>query len=540
MPHARVPLPDVYESVTRKVIVDVTSQLARIMNLPEGTDVLFPGNEKSVPLNDGVFGNCCGAGVKYDPQERVVITYDEAVDDGYTLSTNVYNNQNAPIFHDELRQIRLAPIRRFVDVRIDIEYQAPGIVVVQRWIDDMRARISAGGAELTLDAQFGYQLPDKVWTLLKHLYDTMQASEFPIALEYPQWLEQNWKWATTELTTLYGTLPEVTIPEHQYNLIGWFDITSSPQPPQSASDNTGRYTAQLSYFFRYERPAELFCKYPMIVHQRPIDKLWRPTTPYYIYRDVLRKVSRMQEAFDMSFVLMNHGYIPWIQHPDTDDWTTDDIPTGRFTFFSGLLSLSCPDPQRLLDLTKMGRYKFRCYFLEYFSQVGQRAIGPTSLFEFRLYKNNEYSRIPLEIEPGTTIVRSTQPLDPQAVYHLQLSINTNFGQIDRKNWDCLRRYPTLVWTVAKLLNVGIGRKPLSELELLGAKGPRQPSETCPGEGTSEFTANCPTIDQGILLQRDIEQLVDEGTKDSNTGNLIGNRIGPLTVLFGEIIAERRE
>ena len=121
MSHALIPLPDVYESVTRKVMVDIVAQISRVMQLPENTHVLIPGNEKAIPMNGGEFGSCCDSGVRYDPEERIVVEYDEVADEQFTLTTSVNNKQNFPIFEDPMRGIAFRPVRRYVDVRIDVE-----------------------------------------------------------------------------------------------------------------------------------------------------------------------------------------------------------------------------------------------------------------------------------------------------------------------------------------------------------------------------------------------------------------------------------
>lgn len=413
------------------------------------------------------------------------------------------------------------------------------MVIAQRWLDDARTRIESGGAELTLDANYSYQVPDRVIELMRHLYDTFQSSEFPIDLSYEDWVKQNWNWPTTILETLYGTDPELTIPERQLNIVGWFDFTSSPEALSKSDDNTGTWTSRISFFFRYERPTQLYCKYPMVIHQKPIAAKWRPAGIYYTHRDALRRVSRMKEAFDKMFVLVTNGFIPWIQYPDTDDWNPPEIPKHRFTFFTGLLSLSCPDLEDLLDLQKLGTYKFKCYFLEYFSQVGNAALNNGGMFEFRLYKNDEWTRIPLEFKPGTLIIRSTLPLDPQAVYHIQASINMNWYSLTEKNIQCLRRYPTMFWTLCNMFNVGIGKKPLSELELLGVGRERTPSIDCPGEGTSDWTKDCPTLDTGIIKLKDIKDTIEDMDDSHNGDNISRDLKGPYNVLFGQIITERR-
>jgi len=178
MPSVVVVLPDVYETVARSVAVSAVQQLAQYMGLPEQTEVYLPGKSETVPMNDGIFGNCCDAAnaVHFDPEEKLVIRYEEIAEENFTLSTAVWNPDNFPIFVDKPHGIWVRPVRRFVDFRLDMTYQAPNIVVAQRWLDDQRIKLSEGAGDLTLALQFHYNVPKPVQSLFKGLYDTMENS----------------------------------------------------------------------------------------------------------------------------------------------------------------------------------------------------------------------------------------------------------------------------------------------------------------------------------------------------------------------------
>ncbi|QEM41834.1 hypothetical protein [Pseudomonas phage vB_PaeM_PS119XW] len=547
MPHAIIPLPDVYETVMRKVSVDAIRQIATMMQLPGATRVYLPGRVDTVPMNDGMFGNCCDAAdaVHFDPEERITVAYEEIAEENFTLSTAVYNNENFPLFVDDVHDITIRPIRRFVDFRIDIEYQAPNVVLAQRWLDDQRIRCSAGGAEMTMSLTYHYNVPPSLLGLMKGLYDTMQKSNWPTDLTFREWMEKHWCQPQTEMATLASTHPTLSIYERQVDVVGWFDFSTSPDTPQKSSDNAGGYTVNFSYLCRYERPTHMRVNYPILMNQCTIPKVFRPEYRYQNYQAVDRKTTSLRGTLDHQFLLMRDMGLPYIQHPDIDDWHTDQIPPHRFTFFNGLLCLSKDDLTSLMDFKNLGRFTFNPYWLEFIQTLGTAAIADGSFFEIRLYQNNERLRVPMTIDPGTTLLRTTIPLDPLKYYHIQISLSKNFYGIHDKYWEMIRRYPTTCWSLFRLFRVSIGRNPIEKMELLGLSGPRPEDPDAPGEGTTPITSDLPnTFKRGIVKWGDIAKAREEQDKiiaevGASGGYIDQHKVGPLNVLFSHIISDIR-
>ena len=87
--------------------------MAEVMHLPKATKVYLPGHADSVPMNDGLFDNCCeNNGVYYDAAERITVTYEEIAEENFTLSTAVYNDENYPLFVNDDQEVYIRPIRR--------------------------------------------------------------------------------------------------------------------------------------------------------------------------------------------------------------------------------------------------------------------------------------------------------------------------------------------------------------------------------------------------------------------------------------------
>lgn len=538
MPHALIPLPDVYETVTRRVAVDVIRQLRDLMQLPDDTQVYLPGNAGTIPMNNGTFGECCANRIVYDPEARMVVSYDEVADESFTLTTAVNNNQNLPLFNDPVRDITIRPVRRYVDLRFDIEYQAPGIVVAQRWLDDMRIRFSAGAAESVMNLQYHYNMPESQMAILRAMYDTIQCSDWPIQEEFEVWCDNHFTYSKTTVATLAGTHPLVTIRERQWDVLGWFEFGTNPDTPKANDDRAGAYTVTMSFFMRYDRPTHVYCKYPLVAHQNIIPELFWPAGVYTNYQQVERHTTGTRGPLDASFVLPRPLHIPYIQYPPMDDWVTDMNAKESFTFFNGLCVIEKTDLRTLLDLTDLGDYEFSPWFLEYFKTVGSDAIGKTGMFYATLYENNEWRRTELVLDTDTMTIKSPVDLDPLKYYHVRLSIQTNWYAVFEAQFQCLRNYPYVFWTMCNMFRVGVGRKPYDQLRLMGAnRRKRVESDCCQGEGTTDITKDVVTT-TGVVYWEDIVTAREEMDEKGNA--YVGqDRVGPLQTLLGEIITLKR-
>jgi hypothetical protein len=559
MPHALLALPDVYESVTRRVAVDVTKQLARLMRLPGDTTVYLPGNSETVPMNGGTFGDCYDPKVKYPAEAHLTVRYNEELEEQHTLVTPVHNQEHFPLFHDEHRDIVMRPVYRYVALTVTLEYNAPSIVLVQRWLDEMRTRISMGRAELYQDLEYHFGLPPVALEILRHLHTTRESSTSPTGESFEDYLKAHLKVPVKTITSLADTGATLVFPEHQYEVLGWFDFTTSPNNPDK--EEAGNYKATVTYTLRYNRPMQVYLRYPYLVHNKVVGRAFRPSEPYETFRKHGRRVSTTKGSFDGFLSFLKTHEIPYIQYPDTDDWVPDSVPKERLTFFTGLLALNPSDKRGLIDLSNLGEYTFKPYFLEYFYQQGQRLFGTTSsIFEFRLYENRvQRTDVQLSFKPGTVTIQTDRDLDLTRYYHIQISLRRNWYSVDTETLQCLRRYPTVMYYCLLALGYKLGEREYPALRLIGQGAPRPASPLCPGEGSligdpsKGGTWPWPWLPgewgdipwqggdwespyhSGVVTTTDMQKARD--WTDAHAGDYIDRiRVGPPTVLYAEIIA----
>lgn len=557
MPKGLIPVAASHISVGRRVAVNIIQHLTELMGLPETTQVFLPGQTQAIPLNNAEFGNCCSTTHTFPGDSRMTVTVIEEAEEDHALPTSVLDKQNRPIIEDKIHNVAVYPTYRHVKMTCNIEFVAASSTQAARWLDDMRAMFSAGRTENIHDLEYYYQLPDGLTFVLKACHDALMKSPWPITETFEDWVMGKLVNGAypKDLTTLIGTHHTLAIAEHQYDVLGWFDWTTTPETPERSSDGSGSYTVNLNYQIGYGRPTHVYVEYPFILNQFPIAKKFRHTEPYWFYRDRKRKVSITKEAFDeFRFIQDNAGAVPYVHYPNTNDWypPPDQSLGYALPLFTGLVMLSADDQQTLMDLSELGTCRFTPHFLEYFYAQGDAALdGLNAIFEFRLWKNNELLRgAKLQFKPGTLKIQSVKPLDPQYMYHIQICIKRNWALVKPSVVTCLRNWPTVAFTVLKVLGVRLGGATLlSELQLIAANAPRLNVAPCRGEGyllpeqqpaTVKWGVHPDDvfIKNGVVRAADLEQAVKD--TDTIAENYINySTIGPLTVMFFDILTFRK-
>lgn len=481
MPNVLIPLPDVYESVSRRVMVSVLQQLAQTMRLPGETQILLPGSSEALPMNGGSFGDCGGHPLRYPTDSRLMVRFNEEADEAYVYTNTIRKNEWLPIWADPDRGISIRPVYRYMTVTATLEHTSNNKTTAQRWLDDMRIRVSTLRAELYQTLQYHYAFPTPCLELLKHIHATIEASEAPLGLTLDEYIDQHMIYDHTIATTLVNTHGKRVIPEKQVDVLGWFDFTVTPPEPERDSEGGGSYTASFSYIFHYNRPTHVHCKYPMLIHNRPVDERFRAKLPLYLVPQPIVRTSATKGAFEQQLSLLHHNTIPYIHWPLQDDWVPKLRPSTRLTFFSGLLRIRSSNQRSVINLASLGEVQFTPYFLEYFYHQGDKLFDHLqSFFEFNLYENElERNDITLRFEPGTLKVVADRDLDLTKYYHIQIGLRRNWHSVSNEALETLRHYPTVAYWLLKALGVTLDGKAYRDLDLLARNQPRRE----PGEGS---------------------------------------------------------
>lgn len=483
MPNALIPLTDVRDTVSTRIAKDMAMQLARVMGLPDKTRIVLPGTAEAVPMNNAHFGNCCEGNPNYPGEDYVIMRYSEEADVAHALATPVNSNEHMPVFNDPIRDVVVRPVYRHVTFTINLEYNASQRIYAQRWLDDMRTRVSAMRSELYHTLEYHYLLPQPLLKMLRLIHETMEASEAPTGMTLSEYINEYTVLQLKRLENLKGEDPHLAVNERQHESIGWFDFDSSPQPIERNTNESGAYTAVVAYTFNFYRPHQLFAKWPLTVHNKVIPKLLRPDAPYSSWRQVTRRVSNTKGLFDAFLEQMKVHRPPYLQVPEYDDWLPDERDNGCVNFISMVITVSAAEPRWVIDLGNLGEYAFTPYMLEYFTHMGDNLFTRSgSVFKFNLYENGILRNdVNYHFEPGTLKVLTDKDLDLTRPYHLQIGIVRNWHTVSGISINRLRRYPAVAYAALSALGVRLGGGCYRDLKLIGGGLPLPVNPDAPGQ-----------------------------------------------------------
>lgn len=570
MPHALIAIPDVHETVLRRIAVDLMTDLAKQVRLPAGTELLLPGASETVPMNKGDFKECVDSGLRYPNDGRLVVRFHEELDETQTLATAVGRREYPPLFYDDGRQIEIRPIYRLTQLVMTVEFVARNRVEAQRWVDEMRSRISMYRAELYHDLTYHYALPDRVHYLLMELHK-LATQQAPIdQTQFLDYFNQYKFHPTTVVETLAGTAPRVVYKEKVLNALGWFDFTSSPSTPEKDGD-TGTYRTEFSYTLTFNRPMQVYCRWPLLVHNQLIPKPLRTRSPYQTHYEENRKVSNTKGALDAVSTMFDFNGLPYIQLPLEDDWTPPSKEIGYLMFFQGLTLVDPDDPTTVLDLTDVGDYRLNPAVVEYMQHQGGNLFNDGCVYRIYLYENDDLAPYTLTLD-GTTIV-ADRPLDITKSYRVRIGLRRNWQTLPPSVTTCMRRYPRLTHMSLQALGVSLGQTPFEDVPRRGqGQGRVYGDSECPGAGappsqggnehppeedpdnpddpddpTDPDDPDNPDIpiedrpgdgyEDGVIGRGDMEDAVGE-TDDRDQNWFTDVTIGPMTVLQAGIITRK--
>lgn len=452
MPKVCLETPEVNESVSRPVAMQVVRQMATRLGIPSDINVRYLGSSVSLAVPGSTLDDH-GAANRLPPDQRITIECTEEYAEDYTLTTPVMRPEHTAVFADIPLGVFCTPVYQRITVAVSVTLTANDRITADTWIGTMRRRSTQGVGEMLHLVDYHYPLPHQYLVILTALHQ-LRESQGGYNQTIGEWLQQC---LTPRATTIYdqaGGNPTLVVREQQVGILGWYDWTV---PPKSEKDSdSGSFSSSFTYTFSYDRTDSTVLEYPLMVHNQLLDaRFYAPTKPYEMEDQPLRGgLSTM--------ILRNWTYEarasyawrcrPGIPIPQFDDWLPDDNPH-HLNLLRIMIARDPANPHDVLSLTDLGVYSLHDETLDYMRQypVGLTRDGE-SMFVVQLWDG----RTPINPDNliiGQNLAISTiYPLDVRRQYHLTVSLLRDVRRLSKGAIQRLSKHGELAVTTLSLLD----------------------------------------------------------------------------------------
>lgn len=455
MPTLVLPVPETYQSVTRPVIYDVTRKLLRWTGLHENTPIMYPSpNGQTYQPGSALLHDPADSDLAFDDQ--VFIEVDETMDQDRVLSTAVVYPDNLFIFHDPRVETMMKPGYIHTDVAINFKFRAIDEVKAKRWRDQIRMRMSQMRDLHMLDIRYSYQLPPVGLVILEEIHRLME-NVAGYGQTFPQWFTQAATSNVTVEANMSGTQMQVAIPEHQGQIIGYWDFEGEPEVG-GKEDNAETWTISFTFKFKYDKPASVVMQYPQMIHNQVIK--YRDDKPVYNQDQIAKTFSLSAyylHQFDRTRALdpIIHNRTG-IMLPAWDEFVPQAVPTAYLKIFSAMLSLDMTtggNQSLLMNLNELSEGYSMTDMMKQFiiGEAPYMCKEFQSVFQCRLYLSNKMlPDASLTCDSALNVSTTFLP-NPRARFHLWFGLCFNWSYLSPDAVSRLRlNYPALLALIQAL------------------------------------------------------------------------------------------
>lgn len=424
MPQAVYDTPDVRESMVRPVALDIARQVLEWTGLPKSTQLLF-GGENGEVFQPGSTITTEQTSNQFDSQTRWTMTLEERTNSDLILTASVNYVDHPRIFNDTDTRVEIRPVYVEMDWVFTFTAKFTDRNHARMWRNDIRTRVSMDRQARYHKAAYSYLIPGACIDLAREIHDLREK-----VAPYGETFDQYWnRYISTKATVLsdeIGKNKVWAIGETQTELIGYFDIEGESEEGQKHPDNSS-WDVNFTYTVKIHVPQAVWMRYPLVVHNQMIPKMFRQTALPPRLEDTKIQYSAIADAmrhFNQTNLAVNLG-VPGLAIPQYDEFIpqSSSIPLDTLRVVTVLTSIDSTNPLELMAFTDMGKYTLDADVLEFMrGEVPWLTKYRLSVMNVIVLKDEQ----PLPdgeyyVSPDLKVMLVNQP-DYRATYHVRLSL----------------------------------------------------------------------------------------------------------------------
>lgn len=456
MPKVSVQVPEVYESISRPVALEVLRDLMSRTGVPKEATVRYTGIGDLPTPQPGSTLNSSSLDARFSSSTRFAM---EVIEEFWAEAPHYQPNlrpEHQVVFKDHATEVYIKPVYQPTEVTITVQGRFIDKTSAIRWRDDLKKMIAAGRVENIHEISYHFPIPREYIVILNKLYEMREAVD-GYGDTLGDWLKASFDDRMTVITNLAGRHPTISIAEHQTGIVGWFEFASEPPIPEKEND-IGPYTVSFDYKFIYEKCVACAMQYPLVIHNQLVPPNFRDDKRVFHpeQRPNYKSLSRsLTDHYTQVYPEAYDGYVG-IPIPHYDDWLPDYRQPGLTDLMRIMLGVDPSDRFALMDLNQLGNHEIQADAIEYISEYPQGVLQKgESIFQAILYRRRTPQKQDMMTIDENLVLRSTVELSLRENYHMLIGLSYELQALTQAARERLRRRGLFAQKILQILQPNI-------------------------------------------------------------------------------------
>lgn len=446
MPKYVLPIPRVFESVTRPLIKKATEEVCTQFNIPPECKIVFYGRAEGIPINNSTPDSRDNP-LRLDTEHRINVEYEEEVVNPFEV-TVLKPNQRL-IFLDESLHVWMKPVFVGMKLTLNFEYIAPDKNSAAEWKQQAELNSYRMANQFNFDADFYYYIPEPASMQLTRLHTLRERSQVPLNESLSEWFKRCYSPNVTVLADSNGKRTRQAI---AVKLLGLHAVSNMQHDiaPIEKDNPAGNWKSTFSITMWYDRPDDVVIVYPLMVHNQLIPKKYREDNPTSLVDRSNFEGNRSLHLSDLHAFETRRNtrllerFISALKLPHFDDWIHTHQLAHHACMNTLLIGLMPTDPRWIFtfDNKYLGDYGLKDSAIKYMKTCKGNMLRPyDSLFHISLHSwssliDHQYLTIDEELKMSSVV-----DLDYKNMYHVVFTLLCDLTYLSDIGWEDLEKNP---------------------------------------------------------------------------------------------------
>lgn len=414
-----VDIPNIEQTIVRPSVVSVMNDLKYLFRIDTNIYTSIENTIEQISNIESLLTKPISFIYGDNQNSKLEVSYTEEIDRDRVLTNNIDRLDTNPIIYDSELDMLIRAIYYFTKLEIRLKYLTKSKNDITHFTNTLKLQIVKNSDTNYHTLQHRVHFPTVIVEFIKTIYD-IRESQIPTVNTIEDYLR-----SISNSTLVYASTQDRELSlvhtDIQRSVVGYYtDEVESIKPEYDKE--TGYYSVEVSYTITYNKPIQLYLRYPEIVYNTLLPDKYLVERDYILERvkDIDRVDNNFIKGLQEFIVTPRDGYL---RIPSFDNYT---LPTPKPQMVRVFSVLVIPDSDYFLcNLNELNNFSldpkiYNCLVNgEY-----QYLLEPyQSVFHLEFYKDKTLldSTKYLRIDSNLNIYY-TQPLDIRRTYRLSLSI----------------------------------------------------------------------------------------------------------------------